>query len=241
MHQKSSGADWSLPSLQHTKDHRRYLASLLTPINFKYYLPLSVIVAVMTSIGAFVHIFRRTVNSIPFVSIFANALKGSDCIDASSIVVTIVSSFVALVHIRLLVGVAVVVDVIVFSLRSVKSFVSVLVVVVLVLVILLLLLLFLGVWTGFLGNRSASRSLSLSRRFSRTLRRSLRRALCWTLVWTLVLVLSFLLAWTSWTSLWRHFLDWSPSWLVEPLCWWTSFLAVIGIVVGVVAVDGIIV
>ena len=202
----------------------------------------------MTSICAFVNILRRAIDSIAFVAIFANALVRPDRVHASSIVMTVVSSFVAFVHIRLLVCIAVVIHVTDFFLRSVKSFVSILVVVLVLVIILLLLLLFLRVWACFLSDWSASWSLSWS--LSRLLSlsgslsflwprcRPLRWPLRWTL-WTLVLVLflSFLLAWTSWTRLWRYFLDWPPSRLVEPLCWRTSFLAVLSVVVGIVAVD----
>lgn len=96
----------------------------------------------MTSICALVHIFGRAVHSVALVTIFANALVGPNCIHASSIVMTVVSSLVALVHIRRLVRVAVVVHVIVFFLRSVKSFVDVLVVVLVLVVLLLLFWLF---------------------------------------------------------------------------------------------------
>ena len=221
LYQTDFGPNRPLPSLQQKKDHRGHLPRLLTFLNFKLYLPLSISVAVMTSICAFVHIFRCAVHSVALVTIFANALVGSYCIHASSIVMTVVSSFVALVHVRVLVRVAVVVLVIVFFLRSVKSFVHVLVVV--LVLVALLLLLFLVVWSSCW---------------------SLRRALCWTLWWTLVLgklvlVLSLLLAGSSWTRFWGHFLDWPPGRFVEPLCWWTRLLAVLGIVVSVVAVDGI--
>jgi len=110
---------------------------------------LSVSVAVMTSICAFVNILRRAIDSIAFVAIFANALVRPDRVHASSIVMTVVSSFVAFVHIRLLVCIAVVIHVTDFFLRSVKSFVSILVVVLDLVIILLLLLLFLRVWACF--------------------------------------------------------------------------------------------